>query len=457
MANQVQRRRPEVDIPATLTVSDLAILLDVDPVDIIKEFMRAGYMYTINQVIDHEMAEKIAILAGYDVRPLEDDESPASLVLTTEGEPESDLVERPPVVTILGHVDHGKTTLLDHIRNANVVDREAGGITQHIGAYQIARGSGAITFLDTPGHEAFTEMRARGAKVTDFAVLVVAADDGIMPQTVEAIDHLRSADVPILVAINKVDRPDADVERVKRQLAEQELLIEEWGGDVIAVPLSALNGQGVDDLLDNIQVVAEISELQANPDRLAQGVVIEARVDKSRGTVATVLVQTGTLKVGDSIVVGELRGRIRAMSSDTGESITAAGPSMPVEITGLSGLPNAGDILEAMGDDRAARTLADSRRREREAGVLERGGVTLEEIHRGHGIRRRSRPQPHSEDRRPRKRRRSAGGSRGTGYGRDQSELRSCERRHDLRGRRNARVRGRCCDPRLQHCTRAGS
>ena len=384
MANQVQRsrpRRPEIDIPATLTVSDLAVLLDVDAVDIIKEFMRAGYMYTINQVIDHEMAEKIAILAGYDVRPAQDDESPASMVLTTEGESEEDLVERPPVVTILGHVDHGKTTLLDHIRNANVVDREAGGITQHIGAYQINRGSGAITFLDTPGHEAFTEMRARGAKVTDFAVLVVAADDGIMPQTVEAIDHLRSADVPIIVAINKVDRPDADVERVKRQLAEQELLIEEWGGDVIAVPLSALNGQGVDDLLDNLQVVAEVSELQANPDRLAQGVVIEARVDKSRGTVATVLVQTGTLKVGDSIVAGELRGRIRAMVSDTGESIKTAGPSRPVEIMGLSGLPNAGDILEAMGNDRAARTLADNRRKEREAGVLERGGVTLEEIH----------------------------------------------------------------------------
>ena len=385
MANQVQRgrpRRPKVDIPATLTVSDLATLLDVDPVDIIKEFMRAGYMYTINQVIDHEMAEKIAILAGYDVRPVQDQQSPASLVLTTEGEPEDDLAERPPVVTILGHVDHGKTTLLDHIRNANVVDREAGGITQHIGAYQISRGSGAITFIDTPGHEAFTEMRARGAKVTDFAVLVVAADDGIMPQTVEAIDHLRSAEVPILVAINKVDRPDADIERVKRQLAEQELLIEEWGGDVIAVPVSALHGQGVDDLLDNIQVVAEVSELQANPNRLAQGVVIEARVDKSRGTIATVLVQTGSLKVGDSIVVGELRGRIRAMFSDVGESISVAGPSLPVEITGLSELPNAGDILEAMGDVRAARTLADNRRREREAGILERGGVTLEEIHR---------------------------------------------------------------------------
>ena len=232
MANQVrngQPGRPEVDIPATLTVNDLATLLDVDPVDIIKEFMRAGYMYTINQVIDHEMAGKIAVLAGYEVRPLQERQSSASLVLSMEGEAQEDLEERPPVVTILGHVDHGKTTLLDYIRSANVVDREAGGITQHIGAYQITRDNGAITFIDTPGHEAFTEMRARGAQVTDFAVLVVAADDGIMPQTIEAISHVRSADVPIIVAINKIDRPDADVERVKRQLAEQELLIEEWG------------------------------------------------------------------------------------------------------------------------------------------------------------------------------------------------------------------------------------
>ncbi len=385
MTNQVQRGRPRrrsLDIPATLTVSDLATLLDVDPVDIIKEFMRAGYMYTINQVIDHEMAGKIAVLAGYEVGPLQERQSPASLVLTSEGEAEEDLEVRPPVVTILGHVDHGKTTLLDHIRNANVVDREAGGITQHIGAYQIMRGDGVITFIDTPGHEAFTEMRARGAKVTDFAVLVVAADDGIMPQTIEAINHVRSADVPIIVAINKIDRPDADLERVKRQLAEQELLIEEWGGDVIAVPVSALSGQGVEDLLDNIQVVAEVSELQANPTRLAQGIVIESRVDKSMGTVATVLVQTGTLKVGDSIVVGEIRGRIRAMFSDKGEKVSTAGPSQPVEITGLSGLPSAGDVLEAMEGERAARSLAESRKREREADIFERGGVTLEEIHR---------------------------------------------------------------------------
>lgn len=385
MTNQVQRGRPRrrsLDIPATLTVSDLATLLDVDPVDIIKEFMRAGYMYTINQVIDHEMAGKIAVLAGYEVGPLQERQSPASLVLTSEGEAEEDLEVRPPVVTILGHVDHGKTTLLDHIRNANVVDREAGGITQHIGAYQIMRGDGVITFIDTPGHEAFTEMRARGAKVTDFAVLVVAADDGIMPQTIEAINHVRSADVPIIVAINKIDRPDADLERVKRQLAEQELLIEEWGGDVIAVPVSALSGQGVEDLLDNIQVVAEVSELQANPTRLAQGIVIESRVDKSMGTVATVLVQTGTLKVGDSIVVGEIRGRIRAMFSDKGEKVSTAGPSQPVEITGLSGLPSAGDVLEAMEGERAARSLAESRKREREADIFERRGVTLEEIHR---------------------------------------------------------------------------
>ena len=385
MANQTQRRRarrPEVDIPATLTVSDLATLLSVDPVDIIKEFMRAGFMFTINQVIDLEMASKIAVLAGYDVRAQEEqDESRASMVLSTEGEAEEDLEQRPPVVTILGHVDHGKTTLLDSIRSANVVDSEAGGITQHIGAYQIKHDGSAITFIDTPGHEAFTEMRARGAKVTDFAILVVAADDGIMPQTIEAIDHVKAAEVPIIVAINKVDRPDADIERVKRQLAEQELLIEEWGGDVIAVPVSALNGTGVDDLLDNIKVVAEVSELQANPSRLGQGVVIEARVDKSMGTVATILIQTGTLHVGNSIVVGELRGRIRAMFSDMGDGIDEAGPSQPVEIIGLSGLPGAGDTLEVAENERAARTLVDTRRREREAEILGRGGVTLEEIH----------------------------------------------------------------------------
>jgi translation initiation factor IF-2 len=268
---------------------------------------------------------------------------------------------------------------LDTIRNANVVEGEAGGITQHIGAYQIDRNGTMVTFIDTPGHEAFTAMRARGAQVTDIAVLIVAADDGIMPQTIEAIDHARAAEVPIVVAINKVDLPNADTERVKRQLAEQNLLIEEWGGDVISVPLSALTGDGVDDLVDNVVVLSEVSELQANPDRYALGVVVDARRDKSRGSVATLLIQTGTLEVGDNIVIGGIKGRVRAMFDHNGDRIETAGPSTPVEIIGLSDLPEAGELFEVAENEREARQLVQEY--EREMRRERQTGPTLDDVH----------------------------------------------------------------------------
>ncbi len=369
-----------LDIPAALTIHDLAALMDVNPIEVIKEFMRNGFMYTINEVVEHDTATLIAESLGFTVLPLaEAEKSPGSLVISSDEEDPSLLEARPPVVTILGHVDHGKTTLLDALRSSNVVSGEAGGITQHIGAYQVDFDGAPIAFLDTPGHEAFTAMRARGAQVTDIAILVVAADDGIMPQTIEAIDHVKAAGVPIVVAINKVDRPDADPERVKRQLAEQNLLIEEWGGDIISVPISALKGDGIPDLLENIKVVAEVSELKANPHREARGVVVEARIDKSRGTVATVLVQTGTLSIGDSIVVGDVRGRVKAMFTDRGRRIKQAGPSQPVEVLGVSGLPQAGDILETATDEKTARQIVEERQRAKQ---MQRGsGPTLEDVY----------------------------------------------------------------------------
>ena len=375
----LERLRP-LEVPAAVSVGDLAALMDVGAVEVIKALMRNGYMLTINDVVEHDVAALIAPLLGYGVLPLaEREQSASSMVISSDEEDPALLETRPPVVTILGHVDHGKTTLLDGIRNSNVVDREAGGITQHIGAYQVEINDRPITFLDTPGHQAFTAMRARGAQVTDIAILVVAADDGIMPQTVEAIDHARAAEVPIVVAINKVDRPDADVERVKRQLAEQNLLIEEWGGDVIAVSVSALQGEGVSELLDNIQVVSEVAELKANPHREARGVVVEARIDKSRGVVATALVQTGTLRVGDNLVIGGNRGRVKAMLNDRGRRIEEAGPSLPVEILGLNGLPDAGEVFVVAADERAARRLAEEHQRDK---AQERAaGPTLEDVY----------------------------------------------------------------------------
>ncbi len=378
-------QRPEpvdyaIEIPAAITIHDLADMMGLNPIEVIKEFMRNGFMYTINEVVEHETAALVADSLGFDVLPLaEPDKQAGSLVISPDGEDPDLLEARPPVVTILGHVDHGKTTLLDSLRNSDVVSGEAGGITQHIGAYQIDFDGSPISFLDTPGHEAFTAMRARGAQVTDIAILVIAADDGIMPQTIEAIDHVKAAGVPIVVAINKIDRLDADTERVKRQLAEQDLLIEEWGGDVIAVPISALRGDGISDLLENVMVVAEIGELKANPQRSARGVVVEARIDKQRGTIATVLVQTGTLSVGDNIVLGEVRGRVKAMFTDRGRRIKSAGPSQPVEILGVSGLPQAGDVLETTPDDKTARQIVEERQRLRE--IKFGSGPTLEDVY----------------------------------------------------------------------------
>ena len=379
-ASEVEAPARVLEIPAALTVGELSSLIGADPIGVIKQMMRTGLMLTINDVVEFETAATVAQAFGLQVRaPRQAERGPGSVVISTEDEDPDQLEPRPPVVTILGHVDHGKTTLLDAIRNTNVVAGEAGGITQHIGAYQVEHESSPITFLDTPGHEAFTAMRARGTQVTDVAVLVVAADDGIMPQTVEAIDHVKAAGVPLVTAINKVDRPDADQERVKRQLSEHDLLVEEWGGDVIAVPVSALTGEGVPDLLANILVASEISELKANPQRDAQGVVVEARIDKRKGPISTVLVQNGTLKIGDIVVVGSMRGRIKAMLDDKGNRIKQAGPSQPVELLGIEGVPDAGDELAVVANEKTARSLVESRSREKDS--RSRAGVTLEEIH----------------------------------------------------------------------------
>ena len=369
----------ELELPKTLTVKQLADQMRADPVDVIKELIRNGVMANINQTIEFGMAAAVAVEFGFRASPLTEAEEGFAIYsqLTREEDPAS-LVIRPPVVTILGHVDHGKTTLLDAIRESNLTEGEVGGITQHIGAYQVEYKGAKITFLDTPGHEAFTAMRARGAKATDIAVLVVAADDGVMPQTVEAIDHAKAAGVPIVVAINKIDVASADLERVKRQLVEQGLVIEEWGGDVIAVPISARERMGIDDLLENILVVAEVSEFKADPERSAVGVVVEAQVDKSKGPVATVLVQTGTLRVGETVVVGDSWGRVKAMISESGRRTRAADPSTPVEILGLGQLPLAGDTLWVVPDEKTAKDLIQERRRRLETERTTMAGPTLE-------------------------------------------------------------------------------
>ena len=368
-----------LELPPAIMVSQLADVMRANPIDVIKQLMRTGVMATVNEVIDFETAATIATTMGHRVRRLDDvpsaeDDDPLK---PAEDAPE-DLEPRAPVVTILGHVDHGKTTLLDAIRHTNVVDREVGGITQHIGAYQVETHDNKLTFLDTPGHEAFTAMRARGAHATDVAILVVAADDGVMPQTTEAVDHAKAAGVPIVVAINKMDRPDADPDRVKRQLSEQGLLPEDWGGDTIMVPVSAKSGEGLSDLLDNLLVVTEVQELKANPNRPAAGVVVEAQLDKSKGPLATVLVQQGTLRVGDNIVVGDTYGRVKAMIADTGRRIKEAGPSTPVEVLGLSQLPLAGDPFLVTADERSARTLSETRLRRKQA--QQRSGLSMEEV-----------------------------------------------------------------------------
>ena len=359
---RARKQQLKVLIPDEIVVSELASRLKVTATEVIKKLMGLGEMCTINQVIDFDTASLVAEELGAKVEK--------EVIVTIEerliddSEDEGEGVERAPVVVVMGHVDHGKTSLLDYIRNAHVTASEAGGITQHIGAYRVNCKGKDITFLDTPGHEAFTSMRARGASITDIAILVVAADDGIMPQTVEAINHAKAAGVSIIVAINKMDKPEANPDHVKQQLTEYGLVCEEWGGDVICVPVSAKSGMGIDDLLENVLLVAEVAQLHANPDRLAKGTVIEARLDRGRGPIATLLVQNGTLRTGDIIIAGTSVGRVRVMTNDKGETVHEAGPSYPVEITGLAEVPSAGDVFNAVEDERLARELVEQRKHE---------------------------------------------------------------------------------------------
>ena len=355
-----------VQIPDEISVGELASRMKKTGAEVVKCLMKNGIMASLSQLIDFDTAAIIAEEMGCKVEK--------EVVVTIEEkliddhkDDEKDLVPRAPVVVVMGHVDHGKTSLLDYIRHAHVASGEAGGITQHIGAYQVQIHGKPITFLDTPGHEAFTSMRARGAMVTDIAILVVAAEDGIMPQTVESINHAKAAGIPIIVAINKMDKPEANPERIKQQLTEYGLVCEEWGGDTIVCPISAKTGMGVDNLLEMLTLTAEVSELKANPNRAAQGTVIEARLDKGRGPVATLLVQNGTLKQGDIIIAGTAVGRVRAMVGDKGQKITSAGPSVPVEITGLSETPSAGATFNAVADEKLARELVEQRKAEEKA------------------------------------------------------------------------------------------
>ena len=348
-----------------MTVGELSEVLSVNSTELIKKlFMELKIMANINQSLTLEQIELIAMDYGKEIQEeVEINKEDLDLYFEVEDE-QKNLKERAPIVTIMGHVDHGKTTLLDTIRNTRVTAGEAGGITQHIGAYQVRTKDKKITFLDTPGHAAFTTMRARGAKITDVTILVVAADDGVMPQTIEAINHAKAADVPIIVAVNKMDKPQANPDRVMNELVEYGLISEEWGGDTIFVPISALKGEGIDELLENILLVTEMQELKANPNRLALGTVIEAKLDKGRGAVATLLVQNGTLNVGDPLVVGNTYGRVRAMINDRSKNIHTAKPSTPVEITGLQDVPNAGDRFVVFGDEKTARQIGEKRQQQ---------------------------------------------------------------------------------------------
>lgn len=369
----------KITVPETITVTELASRMKTAAVEVIKKLMAMGTMVSVNESIDYDTAYLIADEFGIKVE--------REVVVTLEdklfdetADSEENLVPRAPVIVVMGHVDHGKTSLLDAIRNTNVTAGEAGGITQHIGAYRVSVGGRDVTFLDTPGHAAFTAMRARGANLTDIAVLVVAADDGIMPQTVEAINHAKAAGVSIIVAINKIDRPGADPERVKTELTKYDLVPEEWGGDTICVPVSALKRTGISELLDMIVLSADMLELKANPNRPAKGVVIEARLDKGRGAVATLLVQNGTLKNGDIIIAGSAVGRVRVMTDDKGRKINSAGPSVPVEIMGLAEVPEAGDMFNAVSDERMARELAEQRRAKKKEEELGTGKVNLDDL-----------------------------------------------------------------------------
>ena len=397
-APQVNGER-KVVLPPSISVKDLAERLRVSPVDVIKKLMQSNIMATMNQVIDYGTAEVVADDFGFTVEPIasedvvavESDQGGGAVVTTSRSELFSLMNEdprklqvRPPIVTVLGHVDHGKTSILDAIRKTNVAAGEAGGITQRIGAYQIKTPDGeTVVFIDTPGHEAFTAMRARGAQVTDLAVLVVAADDGVMPQTVEAIQHARAAEVPIVVAINKIDRENANVDRVHQELAGQGIITRHYGGDYECVHVSARTGQGLDDLLTTIVLSSEILELKANPDRHAIGTVVDGNLERGRGPVATVLVQNGTLKVGDYFVCGHIYGRVRAMTNDRGQSVSEAPPATPVVVSGLSEVPSAGDIFQVVGSEKAARQIALTKLQERRAVEASRElapRVTLEEL-----------------------------------------------------------------------------
>ncbi|WP_374709307.1 translation initiation factor IF-2 [Desmospora profundinema] len=383
--NQAPKQAPvlptQIEVTGPITVSDLAKLLRREASELIKKLMGLGTMATINQEIDVDTIILVAGEFGAKVEYKEIIDESAFEEQVEEDAPE-DLKERPPVVTIMGHVDHGKTTLLDTIRETKVTAGEAGGITQHIGAYQVEINDKKITFLDTPGHAAFTTMRARGAEVTDITILVVAADDGVMPQTVEAINHAKAAEVPIIVAVNKMDKPEANPDRVKQQLTEHGLVPEEWGGDTIFVPVSAVKGEGIEDLLEMILLVSEVQEYKANPDKRARGIVIEAELDKGRGAVATILVQNGTLHIGDAVVAGNYFGKVRAMVNDRGKRVKSAGPSTPIEILGLADVPEAGDPFLVFEDEKKAREIAvkrNEKRRQEEWGASSR--VTLDDLY----------------------------------------------------------------------------
>ena len=364
---EIAKKAPvKVQIPDEISVGELASRMKKTGAEVVKALMKNGIMASLPQMIDFDTASFIAEEMGCKVEKEVVVTIEEKLIDVSEDKAE-DLVPRAPVVVVMGHVDHGKTSLLDTIRNTSVASGEAGGITQHIGAYQVQVNGKPITFLDTPGHEAFTSMRARGAMVTDIAILVVAAEDGIMPQTVESINHAKAANIPIIVAINKMDKPDANPERIKQQLTEYELVAEEWGGQTIICPISAKTGMGIENLLEMVSLTAEVAELKANPNRAAQGTVIEARLDKGRGPVATLLVQNGTLKQGDIIIAGTAVGRVRAMVDDKGSRLAQAGPSVPVEITGLADVPGAGSVFNAVADERLARELVEQRKAEERA------------------------------------------------------------------------------------------
>lgn len=382
MVEELQIPTEPIEIPAVLTVGELAEKIGTGPVETIKLLMRRGLMMTVNDPVDFANAAAVAGSIGVKVlRPQEEEESVAGEAVGVEEavEEDPDAVLRPPVITVLGHVDHGKTTLLDSIRGSAVVDTEAGGITQSIGAYQVDKDGQKLTFIDTPGHEAFTMMRARGAQVTDIVILVVAADDGIMPQTDEAINHAQAAEVPMVIAINKSDLPGADPERVKRELSERSILVESWGGDVVSVEVSALKGDGIDDLLENLTLLAEVQDLKANPNTPGVGVCLEAHIDPSKGSLATILVRSGTIKLGDQIVVGKSRGRVKGLVDGYGNSVKSAAPSAVVEVMGLSSLPEPGIRLDVVANEKAARQIVEKRER------ADRGGdgrslATLSEV-----------------------------------------------------------------------------